>query len=45
MTIKEKEAIKNKYNMLVKKYYDLRSQADMVKDAIQQIEGLVEYEA
>ena len=39
-----KQEIKDKYNKLIKEYYALRSQADIVKDKIQQIEGLVEYE-
>lgn len=41
---KDKELIKNRYNILIKKYFDLRHQADIVKNEIQKIEGLVEYE-
>ena len=42
--LRSKEAIKNKYNALTAEYLELRHKADKVKDQIDQISGLVEYE-
>jgi hypothetical protein len=39
-----KKQITDRYNLLVEKYLRLRNEAYKVKDEIQQIEGLVEYE-
>jgi len=39
-----KKEITEKYNRLVEKYFALRREADIIKDEIQQIEGLIEYE-
>ena len=42
--LKGKDAIKARYDKLSIKYLALRCEADRIKDQIQQIEGLVEYE-
>ena len=40
----EQKEIKDRYNRLTAEYFKLRGQADKVKNEIQKIEGLVEYE-